>query len=218
MLTRLNRWMIRCQGFVAGILATLVVGIPVVLFAQEAVAPVAEFSGLKASLMTVLFTALLAGAGIISRAVLKLINQAVESLNKFIVSKVENEFVESALLRLTGLAHTVTANTWQTGYKVLRTEAKQALTDGRITKAEFDEGKKKVKAAAIQTLRNITPPQVLKTILGINAGKRSAEDELLGVMIEGAVSSMKSEGAAIKATATVVKEIADGSAPSPKVS
>lgn len=201
-----------------GCMATAILLIPVMLWAQEAVAPVSNAIGFKGQIMTLLFGTLLVGAGILSKMILSLLKQGVDSLKDFIRSKVKNEFVETALIRLTGLAHTVAANTFMTSYKATRAEMKKAIADGSVSKEELAKVRKAAKDGAIRTLKAITPVEVLKTVLGGKAGDPNAENELLGVLIEGAVFSMKTEGAAIKATAAVVKEVAATGTASPKVS
>ncbi len=221
MIATLNKWkdnLMRLQGFFMGSMVTAILLIPVMLWAQEAVAPATDGAGFKGQIMALLFGTLLLGAGIISKMVLKLLADGTGSLKDFIKSKVKNEFVETALLRLTGLAHTVAANTFMTSYKATRIELKKAVADGKIDKAELVKAREAAKKGAIETLKAITPVDILKTILGGKAGDPNAENQLLGVLIEGAVYGMKAEGAAIKATATVVKEVVATGTASPKVS
>ncbi len=170
------------------------------LWAQEVAVPaVAPTSGgLKDQLLMMGLGLLTLAAGVIYRTVSKFINKGGDALDRWVENKIQNEFLESAIIRFTTLARSTVLNVWKTQVKFWKVGLKDMIKDGKITKEEVAEKKRLAKLTAMEQLKMITPRTLLDTVLGKDA-KDMAIDAFFSAGIESALHDAKSEAKVVKA-------------------
>lgn len=201
-LEKMIRFFKPIRAYFAGVFTMSIVGFGVALvWAQEAVVPavVAPSSGgLKDQLLVMGLGLLTLAAGVIYRTVSKFINKGGDALERWVENKIQNEFLESAILRFTTLARSTVLNVWKTQVKFWKVGLKDMIRDKKITPEEVAEKKRQAKLLAMEQLKMITPKVLLDTVLGVDA-KDTAIDAFLSAGIESALHDAKSEAKLVKA-------------------
>ncbi len=203
------RFMKSFHVYAAGFLTCAVMAFFLVpALAQEAATTITESDGgggaFGGQIMVFLLGLLVSTSAVIYKIVAKLINRGGDALDKWVENTIDNKFLESAILRVTGFVRAGAVNTWATTYKSIKADLKAKLADGKITKDEFIDLRKNAGASAkTEALRNIkamTPRRILATILGKDAPE-AVINEYLGAALETAIADEK----------TIAKVAANGS-------
>ncbi len=187
--------------YIAGFATAAIIAIfAVPVWAQVAAAVTAE-SGSSSIWSTIIAGALTAMTGLgiyIVRKGKALLDKLFNALDRWLENKVENEFLEGALLRLSSLARMVSKDVFVSSYRDAKVAAKIALADKKITPEEYKNIGKAAKQSAMRQLKSITPKRIFDTVLGRDAGDGRV-DALTSSLLEAAVHDLKIEGKIAKA-------------------
>lgn len=201
-LENISRFLKPVRAYFAGVFTMGFVAFGVtLLWAQDVAAPAVAASsggGLKDQLLVMGLGLLTLAAGVIYRTVSKFINKGGDALERWVENKIQNEFLESAILRFTTLARSTVLNVWKTQVKFWKVGLKDMIKDKKITPEEVAEKKRQAKLLAMEQLKMITPKVLLDTVLGIDA-KDTAIDAFLSAGIESALHDAKAEAKLVKA-------------------
>ncbi len=196
-LLKRSQWM---SSYVAGFITMALLAIFAVPVWAQAVAAASE-SGSSSIWPTIIASALAALGGLGVYIVNKgkeLLDKLFNAIDRWLENKIENEFLEGALIRISSFGRMVAKDTFVSQYRLAREHAKKALADGKISKEEYREYGAKAKAAAAAQFKSITPKRLLDAVLGIGADE-SRVNSLASSVIEAAVHDLKIEGKLAKA-------------------
>ena len=132
---------------------------------------------------------------VVSPVLVAALTWAAAKLASFIRSKVDNEYLRGALVRLDDAVVTAVKDLQQS----VVAEIKAASADGKISEAE----KRRIKDAAIANVKSYLGTKgirVLAEVLGLSGG---AIDNFLGSKVEAAVHDLRLTERAISTTAAV---------------
>lgn len=166
----------------------------------QAVAAASE-SGSSSIWPTIIASALAALGGLGLYIVKKgkaLLDKLFDAIDRWLENKIENEFLENALIRISSFGRMVAKDVFVSQYRLAKEHAKKALADGKISEEEYREYGAKAKASAAAQFKSITPKRLLDTILGRDADDKRV-DALASSVIEAAVHDLKIEGKLAKA-------------------
>lgn len=194
------RFMKSFHIYAAGFLTCAVMAFFIVpALAQEVATAIAEDNGggggaFGGQVMVFLLGLLVSTSAVIYKVVAKLINRGGDALDRLVENKIENEFLQSAILRVMGFVRVGAVSTWATTYKAIKADLQEKLKDGKITKDEFKDLRKNAgavaKSEALRNIKAMTPRRILAIILG----KDAPEDVIngyLGAVLETAIVDEK---------------------------